>query len=375
MDGCAAGLAAKAFVKHAEKALIITLMIFTTTAPQLPKTRLSGPALLVVSLVHIALFWLLLQTAPVQRVVRETVVMLNLPITQPLPKPPPKKVITQPKPTEPIKPVEKPAVVSKTITTPVEPLPVPPKQVEPPKPVEKPVVLPKPPEKVVEVKPVEVQVPKEVVKEVVPETPKVLPQEVPKPVVAELPPTPTPAPAPVAPVAVVAKPGPAAPVAVAPAAEPAKAAAPSAPSVAATPTTAQAVTPATGKTNTAITTTTTPNAASGSAASPAVVASPASSGSSSLGSVVANPSNPLGLGQSNGAGSSPYQRKGRWAEGELAEMSRRQLNPNKRSENFEIEMGRSAKSDCLKPSKDDVNRGLLALPGLINRMANGDCPK
>ncbi len=76
-------------------------MIFTTTAPQLPGARLSRPALLAVSVVHIALFWLLLQTAPVQRVVRETVVMLNLPITQPLPKPPPKKVITLPKPPEP----------------------------------------------------------------------------------------------------------------------------------------------------------------------------------------------------------------------------------------------------------------------------------
>ena len=115
-------------------------MIFTTNAPQLPASRLSRPALLAVSVVHIALFWLLLQTAPVQRVVRETVVMLNLPITQPLPKPPPKKVITLPKPPEPIKPIEKPVVVKKTITKLVEPLPIPPKPPEPPKPVEKPKV-------------------------------------------------------------------------------------------------------------------------------------------------------------------------------------------------------------------------------------------
>jgi hypothetical protein len=75
----------------AAKAFIIKLMIFTTTAPQLPGARLSAPALLVVSVIHLTLFWMLLQTAPVQRVVRETVVMLNLPITQPMPKPPPKK--------------------------------------------------------------------------------------------------------------------------------------------------------------------------------------------------------------------------------------------------------------------------------------------
>ena len=97
-------------------------MNFTTTAPQLPATRLSRPALLAVAALHVALLWLLLQTAPVQRVVRETVVMLNLPITQPLPKPPPKKVITplkKPEPPKPVeKPVEKPVVVKNKITKP-----------------------------------------------------------------------------------------------------------------------------------------------------------------------------------------------------------------------------------------------------------------
>lgn len=389
MAGCAAGLAAKTLVNvpviAPEITFIITLMIFTTTAPQLPKTRLSPVALLFVSVVHIALFWLLLQTAPVQRVVRETVVMLNLPITQPLPKPPPKKVITLPKPPEPVKPIkpnEKPVVVTKTITKPVEPLPVPPpkpveppkpieppKPVEPPKPieppkplelpkpVEKPVVLPKPPEKVVEAKPVEVVVSKELPKEPAKEAPK----ETLKPVVAELPPAPVSTPAPVPSPAPVTS-------AVAPAAEPAKASAPSLASAPAVASNAPAVTPSTGKPTTAITTNSTPSGSNASPAAPAAVAAPSNSGALPLGGLIANPSDPLGLNQgSGGSGKSPYQRKGRWAEGELAEMSRKQLNPNKRPENFEIEFEKAKKEDCLHPTNPSLSNGL--------RMLNRDCPK
>jgi hypothetical protein len=376
------GFAAKTLVAHVSKAFIITLMIFTTTAPQLPQTRLSGPALLVVSVVHFALFWLLLQTAPVQRAVRETVVMLNLPITQPLPKPPPKKVITSPKPTEPVKPIEKPVVVKKTITKPAEPLPeppkplVPPKPPEPPKPVEKPVVIPKSPEKVVEVKPVEVQVPKEVVKEVVPETPKVLPQEVLKPVVAELPPTPMPAPAPVAPAAVVATPVTAAPVAAAPVAEPAKAVAPAAvASSPAAPAVAPALATSTGASNRAISTNSITPSGSATAAS-----APLGSGAPSLSGALANPSGSGNLGAPLAGSGSNYVpgRRGGWAAGELQRASSAQLNPHKRSEKYEDEFKNAIKEDCLKPAKDaagkETNRGLLALPQLINRVTSGDCP-
>ena len=84
-------------------------MHFQNFEYQRPRSRLSRPALIFVSVLHVVFFWMLLQTTPVQRVVRETVVMLNLPITQPLPKPPPKKVITLPKPPELIKPIEKPS--------------------------------------------------------------------------------------------------------------------------------------------------------------------------------------------------------------------------------------------------------------------------
>ena len=366
MAGRVAGVASKAF--------IITVMIFTTTAPQLPDTRLSRPALLVVSVVHIALFWLLLQTAPVQRVVRETVVMLNLPITQPLPKPPPKKVITIAKTPEPIKPIEKPVVVKKTITTPVEPLPI------PPKPVEKPVVLPKPPEKVVEVKieitPVEVQIPKEVVQE----TPKVVPQEVPKPVVVEavveLPPAPAPAPipapAPVMPAAVPATPSPAAPAAAVSAAEPAKASAPAA-DASAPAAAAPSVAPSTGASNRAISTT---NAAPGAGAGAAgtAAAAPLGSGSPSLSGALANPSG-SGFGGglpsgSAGAGSGYTGNgcRGGFCKDELSKRANAQLNPNKRPENYEIEFEKAGKKDCWHPGKD----GNLQA---INRLLNGDCPK
>ena len=354
-------------------------MIFTTSAPQLPGSRLSPPALLAVSLVHIALFWLLLQTAPVQRVVRETVVMLNLPITQPLPKPPPKKIITVPKPPEVVKPVEKPVVVKKTITTPVEPLPVPPKPPEPPKPVEKPVeklvVVQKPPEKVVEVKPVEVvipkEVPKEIPKEVVNEVPKELPKEIAKPVVAELPPAPSPAPAPVIPTAVVAAPAPTA----APAAEPAKASVAAVASAAAAPLAAPAVTPSAGKSNTSITTS---SATPSSGATAASVAAPAGSGAPSLGGAIVNPLG-TGLGGVVQPSGIPYPGgpRGGWLAGELQKRSSAQLNPNKRQENFETEMHKAGKTDCLRPAKDaagEANRGLLALPQLLNRVTSGDCP-
>jgi hypothetical protein len=342
------------------EAFIIAIMIFTTTATQLPGARLSQPALLAVSVLHIALLWLLLQTSPVQRVVKETVVMLNLPITQPLPKPPPKKVITLPKPPEPIKPIkpiEKPVVVKKTITPPVEPLPIPPpppKPPEPPKPVEKPVVLPKPPEKVVEVKtevkpevkPVEVQVPKEVVKEVVPEAPKVVPQEVPKPVVAELPPTPTPAPAPVAPAAV-------------PAAEPAKAAAPApVASVPAAPL-APAVAPPAG-----------PNRPISAPAAPVTGGAPAAalpgSGPPPLGTILVNP---LGAGGTPATSGTSYISRGRggWNGDQLKQASDKLLNPKNRVDNLEIDIQKAGKEDCLHPTN----------PGLRNvaRLLNGDCPK
>ena len=343
-------------------------MIFTTTAPQLPGSRLSPPALLAVSLVHIAFFWLLLQTAPVQRVVRETVVMLNLPITQPLPKPPPKKIITLPKPPELIKPVEKPVTVKKTITTPVEPVAVPPKPPEPPKPVEKPVekpvVVQKPPEKVVEVKPVEVVIPKEVVKEV----PKELPKEIAKPVVAELPPA-------SAPVAVAPAPAPApAALDVAQVAEPAKTATPaSLPSSAsvAAPAASIAATPSTGKSNTSITTS---NATPSSGASTVSVAAPAGSGTPSLGSTIVNP---LGTGLGGalqggltnagpGYGTNGCRRG--FCPGDLANRARQQINPNAPTDKFEENMGRAAKSDCWHPGKD----GNLQA---INRLLNGDCPK
>lgn len=91
--------------------------------------------------------------------------------------------------------------------------------------------------------------------------------------------------------------------------------------------------------------------------------------------------NPLGSGQGGGSASgSTYQpgRRGGWAAGELQRASSLQLNPNKRLENFEIEFKKAAKDDCLKPARDaagkETNRGLLALPQLINRVASGDCP-
>jgi hypothetical protein len=242
-------------------------------------------------------------------------VMLNLPITQPLPKPPPKKVITPPKPTEPIKPIkpiEKPVVAKKTITTPVEPLP------QPSKPVEKPVVFPKPPEKVVEVKSVEVVVPKEIPKEIPKEVVKELPKELSMSAVVELLPAPSPSPA--------------------PAPSPSPAPAPGAP-----------------KTGINI-----PNNVSNSNGSN----KPASPGNSLDGFVV-NPPN-VGLG-GGGTVNSPYQRKSKWTQGELAEMSRKQLNPDKRPENYEVEFGKAGKDDCLHPTN----------PGIRNlaRMMNGDCPK
>ena len=340
-------------------------MIFTTNAPQLPASRLSRPALLAVSVVHIALFWLLLQTAPVQRVVRETVVMLNLPITQPLPKPPPKKVITLPKPGEPIKPIEKPVVVTKTITSPVEPLPVPPpkpveppkpieppkpreppKPVEPPKQVEKPVVLPKPPEKVVEVKPVEVVVPKEIPKELAKEAPKELPKETAK----ELP---------VANQDVAAP----APTAVEPAraSVPAAASAPSAASVAAT-----AVVPSASKSSGSITER---NAMPNANASTASSAAPASSAASTSGGAGLNPLGSPNLGIPAAGGGTAYVpgRRGGWAAGELQRASSSQLNPNKRPENYEIEFEKAKKDDCLHPTNPSLRNGL--------RMLNGDCPK
>jgi hypothetical protein len=346
-------LATKTFIK----AFIITSMIFTTTAPQLHSQRLSRPALLAVSVVHIALFWLLLQTAPVQRVVRETVVMLNLPITQPLPKPPPKKIITLPKPPEPIKPIEKPVVVKKAITKPVEPLPVPPVPPKPPEPlkpiekaVEKPVVLPKPPEKVVADAPAELP-------------PVPTPAPVPAPVPAPTP-APTPAPAPVVPAVVAATPAPAVAVqAAAQVTEPAKAAALAAvASAPAAPAAAPAVAQSTG-----------PNRPISAPIVPATGGTPAAatlgSGPQSLGNMVVNPLGTAiggGLPIRSGPGYPGGLRNG-WPPGKLQQMSSEQLNPKKRAEDFDIETKNVGKEDCLHPTN----------PGLRNaaRMLNGDCPK
>ena len=92
--------------------------------------------------------------------------------------------------------------------------------------------------------------------------------------------------------------------------------------------------------------------------------------------------NPLGTGLGGGvpsASGSMYQRgrRGGWADGELKNASNALLNPNKRQENFETEMHKAGKTDCLRPAKDaavEANRGLLALPQLLNRVTSGDCP-
>jgi hypothetical protein len=228
--------------------------------------------------------------------------------------------------------------------------------------------MPKPPEKVVEVKPVELVVPRELPIEPAKEAPK----ETLQPVVAELPPATVPTPAPVPSPAPVAS-------AVAPAAESAKTSAPSLASAPAVASNAPAVTPSTGKPSTAITTNSTASGSNASPAASASVAAPSNSGALSLGGLIANPSDPLGLNQgSGGSGKSPYQRKGNWAQGELQRASSAQLNPNKRPEKYEDEFKNAVKEDCLKPAKDaagkETNRGLLALPQLLNRVANGDCP-
>jgi hypothetical protein len=79
-----------------------------------------------------------------------------------------------------------------------------------------------------------------------------------------------------------------------------------------------------------------------------------------------------------GAGYVGNSCRGGFCKDELSKRANAQLNPNKRPENYEIEFEKAGKTDCLKPAKDvagkETNRGLLALPQLINRMANGDCP-
>lgn len=71
-------------------------------------------------------------------------------------------------------------------------------------------------------------------------------------------------------------------------------------------------------------------------------------------------------------------RRNGWGPGELVRQSNAQLNPNKRPEKFDAEMGKAAKTDCLRPPKNadgkETTTGLLALPQLLNRALNGDCP-
>lgn len=350
------------------------LMLFQPAAHPSPRPRLSRPALLAVFVMHMALIWLLLQMAPVQRKVdelREVVVPLTLPITLP-PPPVPKKTITLPPiqvPPPKSPPVVKPRVVKNTITTP-------PEQSEP-----KPSKLPKleqpgPPavvEKIAEIKAPEVQVQKELPKEVIKEVPKVEAPAPPKPqpdAVADLP-TPEPAPAP----APAPTPAPATePVR---AAAPAESAAPAASS--ATPATAAAAAPAAPAPATATSRSSMPISVSGSG----VVAQPGL-GTPSLGSALVN-SSPTGLINGSAAGTpsagSGYVssgRRGGWGPGELARQSNAQLNPNARPEKFDVEMEKAAKTDCLRPAKNasgkETYTGLLGAIPLANRALQGDCP-
>jgi hypothetical protein len=107
---------------------------------------------------------------------------------------------------------------------------------------------------------------------------------------------------------------------------------------------------------------------------------PLGSGAPSLSGALANPSGSGNLGIPSAGSGSNYVpgRRGGWAAGELKAASNALLNPNKRPEKYEDEFKKAVKEDCLKPAKDaagkETNRGLLALPQLINRVASGDCP-
>jgi hypothetical protein len=112
----------------------------------------------------------------------------------------------------------------------------------------------------------------------------------------------------------------------------------------------------------------------------------ASAGTPSLGSFLVN-SGPNGSARGGVAGSpnagsgSGYSSngcRGGFCPGDLAKKANAQLNPNARPDQFETGMGKAAKTDCLRPAKNadgrETTTGLLALPQLMNRALNGDCP-
>lgn len=181
---------------------------------ELPRQGLSGPALVCAGALHVALLWLLLQTAPVEQAARQVVQYLKpiTPIQAPLPKPKPitevsPKAVVVPVPESkavhevtPLRPVitppkvvkPKPEKAKKIKTAPViEPAPVPPPVVAPPPvPVPAPIpvpVLPPPPPPVVKPVPIEPML--------VP-TPVPVPVPVPKPLPVAEPATPKPVPVP-----------------------------------------------------------------------------------------------------------------------------------------------------------------------------------
>jgi len=186
-----------------------------------PPARLSLPALMLTGFIHLALLWLLLQSAPVVLTVRQVVQYLA-PITLLREKPPtpaskPKK-ITAPADVQPVKPIADPirpvpvVPVPKAIELPPE-KPVQPKSppVVPTPPVPQEIVVPTPPPP-----PLPVLPPKP---EPVP-APEPLPAPTPVPTPTPTPtPTPIPAPAP-APIAAPARPAAITPVEQVPASSP-----------------------------------------------------------------------------------------------------------------------------------------------------------
>jgi hypothetical protein len=60
-------------------------------------------------------------------------------------------------------------------------------------------------------------------------------------------------------------------------------------------------------------------------------------------------------------------RRGGWAAGELQRASSAQLNPNKRTDEFEINVNKAGKDDCLHPTNPNIRN--------LARLLNGDCPK
>ncbi len=157
----------------------------------LPRQRLSRPALVTTGLLHLALLWLVLQSAPVQQAVRRVVTYLA-PITLPREKAPVPQHSITPKPAPPPLPVPK-----------AEPKPIPPPAViTPPKAIELPPQKPPEPKKLPPVEPAPVPTPPAPTPLPEPTPPAPVPEPVPTPEHAAVPTPPAPvppAPAPPAP--------------------------------------------------------------------------------------------------------------------------------------------------------------------------------